>query len=88
VDTYFTKVNSLFFGALRATGEERDVEVKKITDAIEKEIEPLLKDAKPFFGGAERLTLAEVCFSSSPIGHINRYIGSNWILHPSSSVLP
>jgi len=66
VDTYFTKVNSLFFGALRATGEERDVEVKKITDAIKKEIEPLLKDAKPFFGGAERLTLAEVCFFILP----------------------
>ncbi|EHL02918.1 putative Glutathione S-transferase GST-6.0 [Glarea lozoyensis 74030] len=33
---------------------------KTLGDAIVKEIEPLLKDAGPFFGGSERLTLAEV----------------------------
>jgi hypothetical protein len=37
--------------------------VKGFADAIVKEIEPLLKDvteSKPFFGGSEKLTLAEV----------------------------
>jgi glutathione S-transferase len=60
VDTYFTKVNSLFFGVLRATGEEKEKAAGDFVDAIVKEIEPLLLDAKPFFGGSSRLTLAEV----------------------------
>jgi glutathione S-transferase len=60
VDTYFTKVNSLFFGVLRASGEEREKEADNFVGAIVKEIEPLLKDANPFFGGSSRLTLAEV----------------------------
>lgn len=62
VDTYFTKVNSLFFGILRATGKEKEDAGVAFTDAIVKEIDPLLKDAAPFFGGASRLTLAEACF--------------------------
>jgi len=34
--------------------------VEKLLDAVAKEVEPLLQDAKPFFGGSEKLTLAEV----------------------------
>ena len=64
VDTYFTKVNGLLFGILRATGEEKERVAGEFVDAIVKEIEPLLKDAKPFFGGASRLTLAEVSVPS------------------------
>jgi len=60
VDTYFTKINSLFFGALRASGKDKEDQAVVFTDAIVKEIEPLLSDAAPFFGGAARLTLAEV----------------------------
>jgi glutathione S-transferase len=64
VDTYFSKVNSLFFGILRATGEEKEAQAQAFVDVIVKEIDPLLKDAKPFFGGSSRLTLAEVSISS------------------------
>lgn len=60
VDTYFTKVNSSWFPLLKATGEEQEVLAQKFVDAIVKEIDPLLKDAAPFFGGSSKLTLAEV----------------------------
>ncbi|EPE31116.1 Thioredoxin-like protein [Glarea lozoyensis ATCC 20868] len=61
VDTYFSKINSLSYPALKAArGEEKEKAAKTLGDAIVKEIEPLLKDAGPFFGGSERLTLAEV----------------------------
>jgi len=60
VDTYFTKVNSHFFTILRAEGAEQEEVTEKFVAAIEKEIEPLLSDAKPFFGGSSKLTLAEV----------------------------
>jgi len=60
VDTYFSKVNGLFFAALRASKEEKEKEAGVFVDAIIKEIEPQLQDAAPFFGGASRLTLAEV----------------------------
>ncbi|KAM0328656.1 hypothetical protein ACHAQA_005068 [Verticillium albo-atrum] len=61
VDTYFTKVNPLLFKIIGASTEE---EVEDLTrtkvDAIVKEIEPLLSDAAPFFGGSDKVTLAEV----------------------------
>ena len=43
--------------------EDAKVKAEKGRDVVamlEKEIEPLLKDAKPFFGGSERMTMAEV----------------------------
>lgn len=43
--------------------EDAEAKEKKAGDMLamlEKEIEPLLKDAKPFFGGSERTTMAEV----------------------------
>lgn len=33
---------------------------KDVVAALKKEIEPLLADAKPFFGGSEKMTMAEV----------------------------
>jgi glutathione S-transferase len=33
---------------------------QEFVDIVTKEIEPLLKDAKPFFGGSQKVTLAEV----------------------------
>ena len=60
VDSYFSKVNGLFFAALRASGEDKKKEAGVFVDTIIKEIEPQLQDAAPFFGGASRLTLAEV----------------------------
>ncbi|RFU27034.1 hypothetical protein B7463_g9298, partial [Scytalidium lignicola] len=60
VDTYFTKVNSHFYPILRSEGAEKEEATEKFVAAVEKEIEPLLKDANPFFGGSSKLTLAEV----------------------------
>lgn len=45
---------------MRASGEERDAKCKEWAAAIEKEIEPLLSDATPFFGGSKEMTFAEV----------------------------
>ncbi|KAN0104911.1 thioredoxin-like protein [Hyaloscypha variabilis] len=60
VDTFITKVNGQTFGILRASEEEKPELAVKLVDAIVKEVEPLLQDAKPFFGGSSKLTLAEV----------------------------
>ncbi len=46
------------------TMKEKEAKAMEWSDAIEKELEPLLKDADPFFGGSKELTLAEVCLHS------------------------
>ncbi|RDL35809.1 Thioredoxin-like protein [Venustampulla echinocandica] len=60
VDTWFSKVNSLSYPVFKLKAGEKEVEAGKIVDVIVKEIEPLLQDAAPYFGGSEKLTLAEV----------------------------
>jgi glutathione S-transferase len=61
VDTWFSKCNSFMYPIYNMdTLEEKQAEAKKWVAAVEKEIEPLLKDASPFFGGSDRMTLAEV----------------------------
>jgi glutathione S-transferase len=61
VDTYFSKVHTHMYGVLRATSEEeKKAKANELVKAIEKEIEPLLHDADPFFGGSKKITLAEV----------------------------
>jgi len=61
VDAFFSKVNPLFHKALwNANAEDNGSALQAFVDAVVKEIEPLLEDAGPFFGGSERLTLAEV----------------------------
>jgi glutathione S-transferase len=61
VDAYFSKVNGGFYAMCKATSkEEKEAEVEKFVASIVKEIEPLLQDANPYFGGASRFTLAEV----------------------------
>jgi glutathione S-transferase len=42
--------------------EEKAKLSQEFVDTVGKEIEPLLKDAKPFFGGSDKITLAEVRF--------------------------
>ncbi|OCK76324.1 thioredoxin-like protein [Lepidopterella palustris CBS 459.81] len=60
VDTWFTKAGSYWFKILtKDDGEEKDALVKEFLGIVEKEIEPLLKDAGPFFGGSKTLTFAE-----------------------------
>lgn len=41
-------------------GEEKEKLATEVVKTVEKEIEPLLEGAAPFFGGSETLTLAEV----------------------------
>ncbi|TVY88606.1 Glutathione S-transferase U20 [Lachnellula willkommii] len=61
VDAFVGKVPGLYLAALRAeAGEEKERAVGKVVDAVVKELEPLLGDAGPFFGGADRFTFAEV----------------------------
>ena len=60
VDTWFTKVNTFMYPILKAEGEEKETLGSQLVAAVKKEIEPLLENAGPFFGGSEHITLAEV----------------------------
>lgn len=61
VDAWNTKISPLMFPVFGLnTMEEKEVKCKEWAQAIEKEIEPLLHDANPFFGGSQQLTYAEV----------------------------
>ncbi|KAI4127055.1 MAG: hypothetical protein LQ347_004751 [Umbilicaria vellea] len=43
-----------------STDEEKEQKAEEMVEALEKEVEPLLKDANPYFGGKGELTLVEV----------------------------
>lgn len=64
VDAFFSKVLPSLFASIRAADEtERDAAAEQLVAAVVKEVEPLLADTEgkgPFFGGSEKLTLAEV----------------------------
>lgn len=61
VDTWFSKVSGFYMKTLTAkTDEDATSNANELVKGIVKEIEPLLKGAGPFFGGSEKLTLAEV----------------------------
>lgn len=65
VDTYFTKFQSVLFKLFSSnTDAEQETIVSNAVDQLVKELEPLLKDAKPFFGGSDKITLAEVLTGS------------------------
>ncbi|KAH6652627.1 thioredoxin-like protein [Truncatella angustata] len=65
VDTYFSKAGGHFFKAYAGkTDEEQKTAAEEYVNAIVKEVEPLLSDAAPFFGGSSKLTLAEVLTGS------------------------
>ncbi|KAL7930241.1 thioredoxin-like protein [Trichoderma chlorosporum] len=65
VDTYFSKANAQYHKALFAkTNEEAEDAASEFVKQIEKEVEPLLSDAAPYFGGSKTLTLAEVLTGS------------------------
>ncbi|KAF2103526.1 thioredoxin-like protein [Rhizodiscina lignyota] len=61
VDTFFSKFQS---ATMKIIGAKSDAEIESFIDAavdqVVKELEPLSKDAKPFFGGSDKLTMAEV----------------------------
>ena len=60
VDTFANKVNSFTYKLIQAEGDEKEELAEKWVAAIENEIEPLLNDKGPFFGGSETMTLADV----------------------------
>jgi glutathione S-transferase len=68
VDTFFSKVQGHFMASQRASSDaDRAAAGEALVTAIEKELEPILASQKgsgPFFGGSEKLTLAEVLTGS------------------------
>ncbi|KAI9148364.1 Glutathione S-transferase omega-1 [Paramyrothecium foliicola] len=65
VDTYISKVQTPGFKIFSAKSDAEAEEIARAqVAAIVKEIEPLLEDAAPFFGGSKTLTLAEVLVGS------------------------
>ena len=50
-----------------STEEEKEAKADELVATVEKEIEPLLKDAAPFFGGSDKMTMAEVCEDTFPL---------------------
>ena len=60
VDTFVSKLIPLNTEISLASATELPGLVSKFTETVAKELEPLLQDASPFFGGSEKLTLAEV----------------------------
>ncbi|KAF7165717.1 hypothetical protein CNMCM5623_009817 [Aspergillus felis] len=68
VDTFFTQVQPQLLASHRATSDkDRAAAGEALVAAVEKEIEPILASQKgsgPFFGGSEKLTLAEVLTGS------------------------
>lgn len=61
IDAYWTKFHTILFRLFEspASADEERV-VDDAIDGIKREVEPLLADAAPFWGGSDRLTLAEV----------------------------
>lgn len=65
VDTWFSKAGGFFYKILMCNSKEEQAKMsQEFVDVVTKEIEPLLKGAKPFFGGSQKVTLAEVSTSS------------------------
>ncbi|EOA91997.1 hypothetical protein ACJQWK_03607 [Exserohilum turcicum] len=60
IDTWNTKAGSYLFKIMMLDSDEEKAKLSnEFIDVVGKEIDPLLKDAKPFFGGSEKPTLAE-----------------------------
>jgi len=64
VDTYSTKVQPLWWKIFHAPQDQLPTLAAAYVDAVEKEFEPYLADAKPFFGGSEKLTWVEIQLGS------------------------
>jgi glutathione S-transferase len=61
VDAYISKFTTPLFGLYRSVSdEEANAIVEKVVASLLNELEPQLADASPFFGGSDKLTLAEV----------------------------
>ncbi|MCJ1418364.1 hypothetical protein MMC32_004711 [Xylographa parallela] len=72
-DAYSSKVTGKLFGAMSgSTEEEKEAKADELVATVEKEIEPLLKDAAPFFGGSDKMTMAE-CLTASFVLRTHAY---------------
>lgn len=60
IDTYFSKTHPFYDSALYSTGEEKVTAAMGYVDGIVEHVEPLLWNAAPFFGGSNKITMAEV----------------------------
>lgn len=61
IDTYWTKYHTILFRLFESpTAADEERVVDDAVDGIKRELEPLLADAAPFWGGSGQLTLAEV----------------------------
>jgi glutathione S-transferase len=71
VDTYFSKAQPHFDLAVQSSGEAESIAAaNKYIDAVVIDIEPLLANAAPFFGGSRRPTLAEVWVFVLSLSHL------------------
>ena len=60
-DAYWNKFHTILFKLFEAPTEaDADNVADEAVAGLLREVEPLLHDAKPFFGGSDKLTLAEV----------------------------
>ncbi|KAK4175177.1 putative glutathione S-transferase [Triangularia setosa] len=65
VDAFISKFNGQLFALYTTEGEAARAEIAdKAVAALVKEVEPLLADASPYFGGSDKLTQAEVLTGS------------------------
>jgi glutathione S-transferase len=61
VETWDSKVGTYWFQIITADKVKEKAELARaFVAAVEKDIEPLLKDVNPFFGGSEHITFSEV----------------------------
>lgn len=60
VDTWNSKCSSQQMAMMKASSAEKEQIVDDFVAVVKKEVEPLLADAAPFFGGSKELTFAEV----------------------------
>lgn len=68
VDAFSSKVSPNIFKIFRPqSDEDKEKIVDEVIAVIAKELEPLLADAAPYFGGSEKITLAEVFKSLKPL---------------------
>lgn len=95
VDTFFSKAHPHYHRALFASSEgEAEKAAAEFIKQLEKEVEPLLGDAGPYFGGSQTLTLAEVnCLQRGKTKkkkrlfavamYANRMVGADRFVHPA-----
>lgn len=64
IETWFSKINPLLFKMTGASDDgARATIANTIIDLVGKEIEPLLGDTAPYFGGSSQITVVEVSLS-------------------------